>query len=329
MLAAPAAGRWGKEGAASMVLDGLVAEIERVKATIVAHRELLAGNEALTRYALIDPLLRALEWDTGDPAQVRPELVDAQQRVSDRRPRIDYVLMQGDRNIAVIEAKRLQEALEGHVGQAVDYGSRRGTKYTIITDGSEWRLYNTFEPIPLEDRVPITDFNIANNDTHAVALKALHLWRPNLSAQSITAPPDQPSPTPPPPPSCEGWRPLSEVANAFWKRGQHPTRVRFADGSEATVKSARTVFLETAKWLVGKGKLTSESVVQRSVGKKDLVNPRQEHTATGEPFRRAVEIKSGIFVDTARTPPNLVHAAVDLLKHCGVDPATVHLRFDR
>ena len=78
-----------------MVLDGLVAEIERVKATIAAHRELLAGSEALTRYALIDPLLRALEWDTGDPGVVRPEYRDASGFA-------DYVLMAGEKKAALL-----------------------------------------------------------------------------------------------------------------------------------------------------------------------------------------------------------------------------------
>jgi predicted type IV restriction endonuclease len=51
----------------------LLEAIERVRERIERHGSKLSQNEMLTRYALVDPILRALGWDTEDPEQVVPE----------------------------------------------------------------------------------------------------------------------------------------------------------------------------------------------------------------------------------------------------------------
>ena len=60
-----------------MVLEELHELVEALKARIDAHSVELQKSEALTRYALIDPLLRALGWDTADPSQVLVEFRSA------------------------------------------------------------------------------------------------------------------------------------------------------------------------------------------------------------------------------------------------------------
>ena len=73
------------------MLDELVDVIETLKSRINEHRSVLQGNEAQTRLSLIDPLLRALGWDTADPA-----LVTAGVRMSTadlRRLRVDECSM--------------------------------------------------------------------------------------------------------------------------------------------------------------------------------------------------------------------------------------------
>jgi predicted type IV restriction endonuclease len=51
-----------------MVLKGLLEAIERVKDRAEKSHGELQKSEALTRYVLIDPILRALGWDTEDPS---------------------------------------------------------------------------------------------------------------------------------------------------------------------------------------------------------------------------------------------------------------------
>ena len=56
-----------------MLLDELYQTIEKLNGRMETHRDKLSQSEALTRNALVDPLLRSLGWDTEDPALVMPE----------------------------------------------------------------------------------------------------------------------------------------------------------------------------------------------------------------------------------------------------------------
>ena len=63
-----------------MDLDELRDLIETLQQRIEKHGSALQASEALTRYALIDPLLRTLGWDTGDPSQVGIRVPRAEQQ---------------------------------------------------------------------------------------------------------------------------------------------------------------------------------------------------------------------------------------------------------
>ena len=112
-----------------MPFDDLVHVIETLKERIGAHRQSLQSSETRTRMALIDPLLRALGWDTEDPALVLPEYESS--------GRADYALLGGaGKPSAVIEAKRLGESLANHRGQMVNYANMSGIPYAGLTDGN-------------------------------------------------------------------------------------------------------------------------------------------------------------------------------------------------
>ena len=56
-----------------MPLGELLSAIEILRERIANHQEHLQTNSARTRLPLEEPILRALDWDTGDPDQVIPE----------------------------------------------------------------------------------------------------------------------------------------------------------------------------------------------------------------------------------------------------------------
>ena len=87
---------------------------EKIRQTIKIHEDALSKNEMMTRYALIDPVLRELGWDVSDPAAVVPE---------DRGTNntTDYTLC----DEIIIEAKRLNERLGRHEDKLLKDYSRR------------------------------------------------------------------------------------------------------------------------------------------------------------------------------------------------------------
>ncbi len=203
-----------------MPLESLVATIGALKGRIEQHQALLRQSEALTRYVLIDPLLRELGWDTEDPHKVRPE-------AGGLGGIADYELRQGDSTVALLEAKKLgQGVTRDGIGQALNYCNQRGIAYMIVSDGDKWEMYEVFRQAPIEDRL-LAAFSISADAAYQCALKALYLWQPNLgSGKRVESPPEQtmvpmpapqspavlaepPAPTPvfspPVPPSTDEW----------------------------------------------------------------------------------------------------------------------------
>lgn len=77
----------------------LTETIARVKERIRNYRSLYEQNEMATRNQVVDPILRALGWDTEDPAKVQPN-VATEEGVP------DYTLFLDGRKVLFIEAKK-------------------------------------------------------------------------------------------------------------------------------------------------------------------------------------------------------------------------------
>ncbi|CDK38908.1 putative type IV restriction endonuclease [Halorubrum sp. AJ67] len=109
-------------------------------------RERKQMKEAAVRQQFINPLLRALGWDTTTD-QVKPE---QRTLVGDA----DYALSLNGREQFFIEAKAFSEDLDGsrrvgsgetqsYVEQAIDYAWHQGCDWAVLTNFEELRLYFT------------------------------------------------------------------------------------------------------------------------------------------------------------------------------------------
>ncbi|MCY3692806.1 MAG: hypothetical protein OXI54_16370 [Chloroflexota bacterium] len=102
----------------------------------------LSTNELHTRYTAIDPLIRALGWDTEDPFQVRVEYL------SRAGARIDYALFNRAGQAAIlIEAKDICRDPGRSGRQLANYLSKfhgRGESPSVgvLTNGRHWNLYD-------------------------------------------------------------------------------------------------------------------------------------------------------------------------------------------
>ncbi|MEM2000671.1 MAG: hypothetical protein QXO30_06515, partial [Candidatus Caldarchaeum sp.] len=83
-----------------MSLRELIDLVETLKSRIKKHHDELQKNETLTRYVLVDPLLRALGWDTENPELLVPEMT-----TQSGRP--DYTLLHNGQKIAFVGVKAL------------------------------------------------------------------------------------------------------------------------------------------------------------------------------------------------------------------------------
>ena len=231
-----------------MLIDDLVTTIETLQQRIVQYKDELGSSEALTRYVLINPLLRALGWNLEDPAQVRPEYGGVGGGLA------DYALF-GDgaagKPAVILEAKSLDTVLSSTVvNQAFQYCFQLGIVHMVITDGNRWRCFDLLTPgLAIRER-EIKSITLTAEPAYKLALQLLLLWRPNLASgepvaasepvlSTEQATPDsqstntqQPATDAPPSPSDEGWTSLAELQNVTGR--PPPSVIRLPDGAEKT-----------------------------------------------------------------------------------------------
>ena len=145
--------------------------IDTLQERIKTYQEDLKNNETMTRYALIDPLLREMGWDLSDPGQVRLE-----NKTTDKS-NPDYVV---GKNIMVIEAKRIDENLDAkYVKQLIKYANDNNARYGVLTNGREWKIYDACNT----KKIPIIEFDITAAKKDVMA-SAMRLHRDNILDES-------------------------------------------------------------------------------------------------------------------------------------------------
>ncbi len=321
-----------------MPLESLLELVKTLSDRIDEHGPALRQSEALTRYALIDPLLRELGWDTEDPDMVIPEYRSGNGRA-------DYALMSNGSPAVMVEAKSLGTNLGGGVlSQGIQYCLEQGTRFFCVTDGSQWEIYETHRPVPI-DRKQMVSFNLKSMPPSEVCLKALALWRYSVeTGQVIEAQtpissliPDQSEPSQPKPteeiiPQLAtvvpvddriDWRPLSD----FNPDGSSlPTEILFPDGTRAPTPRLRSVIIEVARWLINNDLLNSSHCpVQLPNASTTYVVNNEPYNQNGTAFQ-AYEQMGIFYINTHGMSSNLFRKTRNLIQHMGQDPAQFKIR---
>jgi len=123
--------------------------LPRVRDRIARHRGSPIGEQN-TKAALIEPLLRSLGWDAEDPDEVWREY----KRRSADNP-VDYALLILRTPRLFVEAKGLGENLDDHrwASQIMGYAVVAGVEWVVLTNGDEYRIYNSHAPVPVEEKL--------------------------------------------------------------------------------------------------------------------------------------------------------------------------------
>ncbi len=328
-----------------MPLDSLHSLVESLKKRIQDHGAALRASEALTRYALIDPLLRELGWDTADPSLVIPEYKSGTGRA-------DYALLGSDGKPAMmVEAKSLGSSLSDSVlSQGIQYCLEKGTRHFALTDGNNWEIYETHRPVPIEEK-RVVALELGTQSTAEVCLQALALWRPSLEASRADpghAPiieqenPQRPTPSLATTPAQsvsqtdtsqsstdvsnnKEWQSLSELVPIGGT--PPPSELQFPDNSRHPIKSWSGVLVEVARWLVKSDSLNrGHCPIQRSGSNRYLVATSPVHP-DGKEFTAPHHI-SPIYIEKNYSARNLVINARTIINHIGLDTAGFKVRFD-
>ncbi len=322
-----------------MPLDDLVKVIETLQERIRNHSESLRQNETRTRMALIDPLLTALGWDVSDPGRVTGEY-------SVGGGRADYALL-GTGNIpaATVEAKKLNESLEPHRLQMLNYSNAAGIRFAGLTDGNRWELYEIFKQGTLDER-RILEAVISSESSAHLALRFLSLWRSNLeTGRPVTA--NKPTlqetpvtfagdqtlhqgaikpPTDEETPGGADWNSLVNLPQDISWRSK-PSVIRFPGGQERTIqwKQWKRVLVEVAEWLIREGALNADKCPVGQVPERYIIHTEAAHF-NGHPFFNPAVLSNGLHLASAANAKRAVSDCIFLLKTCQRDPSAVFLK---
>ena len=321
-----------------MLLDELVEVIETLQKRISAHRESLRQNETRTRTALIDPLLAALGWNPADPSLVTPEYNVGQLRA-------DYALLgHANANLpaATVEAKKLEEGLQDHRMQMLNYANMSGINYAGLTDGNHWELYRVFQPGTLEER-RILDVTLTAEPAHQCALTFLLLWRPNLASGQPSAAakplwnvPEQQPAVPEEAVKPERGSPIDDewqsLANLQPQKGlKPPSALRFPGEGERVIGAWLDVLVEVAEWQIRMGRLTPDKCPIWSSPKTSRTTRYIIHTiakhSNGKEFEKPRELTNHYFLE-AHGRDWAQKNSKGIVKQLGGDPATILLKFN-
>lgn len=321
---------------AATPLDDLLALMKTLQGCIANHGAALRKSEALTRYALIDPLLRELGWDTSDPAQVLPEYA-----VSGGRA--DYALLVDGTPQIMVEAKNLGAPLDSAVTQGISYCTEEGTPYFALTDGEHWRLYETHRLARAADKL-VVRFSLSGGPVES-ALSALGLWRARVevgigNTGSLVR---------------DGLRDQGQAPESSARRSQHkepsaslvqvvdagewqslatyepeahvsPAEVRFPSGETERTGNWTVFNVRVVAWLVREGHLTQDRLPVQ-MGTRFVVAAAPSHP-DGREFIQPKQAEN-VFVETNYNAAYILKSIRRVMEVAKCDPSQFRIRLER
>jgi len=130
-----------------------MADLHQTLAEVRARIDQYQGKgigEQSTKAILIDPVLRALGWNREELEEIVLEF----KRKSMENP-VDYALLLQRTPRLFIEAKPLDGNLNDPkwAGQIMSYATVAGVQWVVLTNGNEYRVYNSHAPVPVEQKL--------------------------------------------------------------------------------------------------------------------------------------------------------------------------------
>ncbi len=332
-----------------MPLESLLELVETLRARIDEHSAALRQNEMRTRYALIDPLLQELGWDTSDPSEVTIEDGSGEGRA-------DYLLLDNDKPVMIVEAKRLGLGVSDGRQQAVNYAMDQGrrARYFAVTDGNRWEIYDTHQPAI---NMLVISFALKEDVPAEVCLKAMALWRPAVENRSVlpakmpivrlnaiernvtepvasppipvteSAPAHQsvirktPDPVPQPDETGQEWIPLSEFKPELHTRP--PIEIQFPDHKDIPIKRWNAITVEVVGWLLTHEFLNQSNWnIRRNV--RYFVSDSKRHSS-GKEFKNPHHV-GPLWVEGNFTGVNHVKNTCFIIEQIGQDPSQFKVR---
>ncbi|AUC86566.1 restriction endonuclease [Polaribacter sp. ALD11] len=139
-------------------------------------------TEESTKHAFVLPLIHALGYDSFNPTEVVPEFTaDLGLKKGEK---VDYAIFQNDVPILIIECKNWKETLDNHNSQLFRYFHVTKTRFSLLTNGIQYRFYTDLEQANKMDEKPFLEFDITKIKENEV-YELLKFHKSNFDVNTI------------------------------------------------------------------------------------------------------------------------------------------------
>ncbi len=305
-------------------LESVINAIEIIRIKIKKHESLLVNSETLTRYVLIDPLLRALDWDLSDPDQVTTE------SRTNENGRMDYVLGQD----MVIEVKKLNEQkMYVFRNQLRGYLKSENVRYGVLTDGRFWQIYDKNHSLDSAK----TEFHVTGS-MNVVLPNIMYLHRQAVQAK-IPSDTDKTN-------SESGSQIVQDatilstptkkdtvqetgvpIDKFSYKKGMGPPMLKLPDNKRVKLKKWIQLQTEIAEWLIKNKKIGKKNCPVVAGPKNSVMNTVPFHP-NHKQFRTPKTVCDTFFVETNTAPEQSIRYAIKLIEVANMQPTDFRLESD-
>lgn len=319
-------------------LSNLSDTLRQIITSAKLYQSTLKKNEAATRAVLVDPVLRALGWDTANTYMVEVEKTLGQARA-------DYALYDSNAAVKIIvEAKALGENLNqpSIVMSLVNYAFTFKLQDIFLTDGIIWQHFTNFQPgnVVANKILDLAHDNPIESAAYLVQwLDAAKFWPEEQTidtlAQQITQLENtvatlqkdvarlqnvqqQPIPsTPTTAPVTTNTNPIGttsfiELAKVDTITGQKPTQLRLPDGTVVPITKWRDILRECCKFALAHNPAIPLPLPDKSGRKVSLLNTVKP--ATGLAYVTEQYNGQQVFIYVNYDANNCVANALHILK---------------
>ena len=338
--------------------------IQQVTDRVRKHRSLYEQNEMATRTQVVEPILRYLGWDPEDPDKVQPN-VSAEEGIPDYSLFLKgkkVLFVEAKKMMVNVEDRQVLGQLAKYCNsEGIPYGLltngvvwilfRAFREGTTIPERVVWKADIEHDDSSAVGRKlsTLSTSNIGNIDALLTKLKILdEVWQSLVDDTKILAKGVAPvfqtlakeahpdfestaeeieefieerlheslSPQPPEEPFPPESLPGATI--------EGPREMRI-DRDSFTVRNSYEILVNTAEWLIRKGKLRKETCPVPSGHKRYLVNFEPKHRY-GDAFRQGRKLSNGLFIETHYGTASCIANARKLLEHHGFNSAILEVR---
>jgi len=324
--------------------------IEVVTEKMKKYRSFYEHNEMAIRGQIVDPILRGLGWDTENPEEVQPN-VSTEEGVPDYsllKGDKKVLFIEAKKLSVDVEQREI-------IRQLAKYCFGEGMKYGVLTNGAIWILFRAFqEGTTMAERI-VWKTDIENDDITATIRRLNTISKGNIADienlikklqildeiwHSLL---DEPRDL------VRGFIPVfdslikegypehefdqTEIEDFIEERVKElispiegpviepipitePPRKMRVGTDTYEIRNSYDILVDTAEWLIRRGKLGRENCPISSGHKRNLVNTQPKHRY-GDDFRAPKRLSNGLYIETHYNTASCITNARKLLERCG------------